>query len=67
MLVILPFGAGSNIAPWRTNIKPPVELVVNDFLKEIGTIESRSIWFPRRERNTVFSESKSFVIFKLSF
>ena len=30
MLVIPPFGASSNIALWRANIKPPVELVVDD-------------------------------------
>ena len=30
MLAIPPFGASSNIALWRANIKPPVELVVDD-------------------------------------
>ena len=30
MLTIPPFGASSNIALWRANIKPPVELVVAD-------------------------------------
>lgn len=30
MLVIPPFGAGNNIALWRADIKPSVELVVDD-------------------------------------
>lgn len=30
MLAIPPFGASSNIALWRANVKPPVELVVDD-------------------------------------
>ena len=33
MLAIPPFGASSNIALWRANIKPPVELVVDDLEK----------------------------------
>ena len=33
MLAIPPFGAGSNIALWRANIKPPVELVVDDLIR----------------------------------
>ena len=32
MLAIPPFGASSNIALWRANIKPPVELVVDDLV-----------------------------------
>ena len=36
MLAIPPFGASSNIALWRANIKPPVELVVDDL--DIGTL-----------------------------
>ena len=32
VLAIPPFGASSNIALWRANIKPPVELVVNDLV-----------------------------------
>ena len=35
MLAIPPFGASSNIALWRANIKPPVELVVDDLDKRI--------------------------------
>ena len=34
MLAIPPFGASSNIALWRANIKPPVELVVDDLVTE---------------------------------
>ena len=30
MLAIPPFGASSNIALWRANIKPPFEMVVGD-------------------------------------
>ena len=37
MLAIPPFGASSNIALWRANIKPPVELVVDD-LDACGTV-----------------------------
>ena len=37
MLAIPPFGASSNIALWRANIKPPVELVVDDFDGSRGT------------------------------
>lgn len=33
MLAIPPFWASSNIALWRANSKPPVELVVNDLGK----------------------------------
>ena len=36
MLAIPPFGASSNIALWRANIKPPVELVVDD-LAQFGS------------------------------
>ena len=36
MLAIPPFGASSNIALWRANIKPPVELVVDDL--NVGTL-----------------------------
>ena len=32
MLVTPPFGASSNIALWRADIKPPVELVVGDLV-----------------------------------
>lgn len=34
MLVTPPCGASSNIALWRAKIKPPVELVVGDLVKE---------------------------------
>ena len=43
MLAIPPFGASSNIALWRANIKPPVELVVDD-LEERGA-EDRLLLF----------------------
>lgn len=36
MLVTPPFGASSNIALWRANNKPPVELVVADL--DIGIL-----------------------------
>ena len=34
VLAIPPFGASSNIAPLRANIKPPVELVVDDSMTD---------------------------------
>ena len=34
MLVTPPFGVSSNIALWRANIQPPVELVVGDLVKK---------------------------------
>ena len=41
MLAIPPFGASSNIALWRANIKPPVELVVDDLVYCWGEKNSR--------------------------
>ena len=38
MLAIPPFGASSNIALWRANIKPPVELVVADLERRYGML-----------------------------
>ena len=42
MLAIPPFGASSNIALWRANIKPPVELVVDDL----------ELWTQQRKDNS---------------
>ena len=45
MLAIPPFGASSNIALWRANIKPPVELVVDDLeLLKITEMHIERIW-----------------------
>jgi hypothetical protein len=35
MLAIPPSGASSNIALWRANSKPPIELVVADLITEM--------------------------------
>ena len=55
MLAIPPFGASSNIALWRANIKPPVELVVDDLRDSLWRdlrTENQEFMMKRRERQT---------------
>lgn len=41
MFAMPPFGASSNIALWRVNFKPPLEVVVADLGKERNKIYER--------------------------